>query len=217
MIEITEIAPEKRRLYALRFSEDYLPQNAKNKDGALLLDRDYCDENGFKIGLKFGYEEIDAHYRNSELRRAKQKAMWLLEQQDYPSGKLLEKLRKDYSFEISAAAVARLTEVGLINDCAYARRAAQALINKGTPTKRLAFALSQKGVDTTLAKEIAAETECDDKKLIYELLQTKYARKLSNETDLRKTVAALLRRGFSYSDIKSVMGDMSDEFYYGDE
>lgn len=218
MLKIVEITPQKRRLYAVRISEEYTPESVKTTaDGALLLDRDYCDENGFKTGLELTFEKLEEHCYLSELRRAKQKAMWLLEQQDYPSGKLMEKLRKDHTFSVCADAVSRLAEVGLVNDRAYAVRAVQSLINKGTPRRQLAFALAQKGVDMALAKEIASEAESDDREVIAELLRTKYSRKLSNENDIKKTVAALMRRGFSYADVKAVMGDMSDGFYYDND
>ena len=76
--------------------------------------------------------------------------------------------------------------------------------------------LRQKGLDRDLVGETVEDLNLDEKEEIRALINKKYLRKLSDEGDLRRTVAALQRRGFAYGDIKSVIREFTEleEFNY---
>lgn len=100
-----------------------------------------------------------------------------------------------------------LEEVGLLSDERFARiYAEEQLRNKHLSANGLRVALRQKGVSRELSDLIVEELEPDPEESIRALLQTKFrTRNLEEERDRRRTVNALLRLGYSYSDINQVI------------
>lgn len=215
---LLEITPSRKHLTALRFSEEYLPEGAKpQKDGLIYLDSDFCVEKKLAKGNEFDYHEIDELYLESEKRRAKSKALWLLSRRDYPSGLLQKKLSETFNSEAADYAVCRMVELGLVNDTVYAKALAESLIKyKGVAPKHAPYLMAQKGVDLELAKEVVEMREDDPKESIAHLLETKYARKLSEPKGSEKVFAALVRKGFSYSDIRAVMEKYASDEIFSD-
>lgn len=215
---LLEIKPRRKHLTALLFSEDISEDLDCRRDstGLPVIDSDLCDELKLKSNIEISEDEFLNIAEESERRRAKSKAMWLLARQDMCSGQLYKKLKKDFPEPAAAFAVARVLELGLINDEEYAGRLAESLINeKGTAPRQAAYLMAQKGVDRELAKMIIAEREDDPRVPLKNLVEKKYIRKLSNETDIKRTVAALQRKGFSYSDIRAVIDELTNN-YLGD-
>ena len=70
--------------------------------------------------------------------------------------------------------------------------------------------LRLKGIDKELSSQTVENLNLDEKEEIRALISKKYIRKLSDEADLRRTVAALQRRGFSYGDIRSVIREFTE-------
>lgn len=215
---LLEITPSRKHLTALRFSEEYIPEGAKpQKDGLIYLDSDFCIEKKLVKGNEFSCEEIDELYLESEKRRAKSKALWLLSRRDYPSGLLQKKLAETFNSEAADYAVCRMVELGLVNDTMYAKALAESLIKyKGVAPKGAPYLMAQKGVDLSLAKEVVEMREDDPKESIAHLLETKYARKLLEPKGSEKVFAALVRKGFSYSDIRGVMQNYASDENFSD-
>ena len=65
--------------------------------------------------------------------------------------------------------------------------------------------MMKKGIDKDIAEEILDELEPDPVEQIKQLLETKFARKLSNEKDIAKTVNSLKAMGYRWSDINEAM------------
>ncbi len=216
---LLEIKSARKHLTALRFSEDYLPTGAKpQEDGCLYLDSEFCAMKKIAQGQTFTYEQIDELYLESEKCRAKAKALWLLSRRDYPSGLLQKKLREKFLSEAADYAVCRMVELGLVNDCLYAKALAETLINtRGIAPRQAPYLMAQKGVDITLAKEIIAEREDDPKEAILRLVETKYARKLNEQNGAQKVFAALVRKGFAYSDVRAVLSKFIEQDYYSED
>ena len=215
---LLEITPSRKHLTALRFSEEYLPEGAKlQKDGLIYLDSDFCVEKKLAKGTNFTEEEIDELYLESEKRRAKSKALWLLSRRDYPSGLLQKKLKETFAESAADYAVCRMVELGLVNDLAYAKALAESLIKyKGIAPRQAPYVMAEKGVDLGLAKEVLAERDDDPKESIKHLVETKYLRKLSEPKGNEKVFAALVRKGFGYSDIRSVLEQYTKEEFFSD-
>ena len=96
--------------------------------------------------------------------------------------------------------------MGLINDEKYARGYAEVLLDrKGFSRQRAAFELIKKGIDKDVVEEILDELETDPVEQIKKLLETKFARRLSNEKDIAKTVNSLKAMGYRWSDINEAM------------
>lgn len=195
---ITAIEPRRKGLCAL-----YI-----DGEPAVKLDLETVLAHRFDIGREITDEELHDCIVDSDLKRCKDKAMWLISYRDHSRRELLDKLRKDYSPEAAQAAVRRMEELGLIDDGRYARRLAADLLNiKHLSERGVRDKLREKGIDRDLIDEVVSELEFDERQQIREITERKYARSLSDEKGRRRAVSGLQRMGFGYSDIKSVLAE----------
>ena len=119
---------------------------------------------------------------------------------------MFDKLVVLFGESASKRAIERLEELGLINDEKYAREYAEVLLDrKGFSRQRAVFELMKKGIDKDVIEEILAELEPDPVEQIKKLLETKFARRLSNEKNIAKTVNSLKAMGYRWSDINEAM------------
>lgn len=202
-MRISEIRPEKKHMVSVHFEgvEDALP-----------LDKDTVGDAGLAVGDDLGEENAERLYRASQARRARERCLWYLEQRDYTEKGLSEKLYGKFGKEEIADAVAKMREAGYINDEAYARRKAARYLGEDGLSRRAAREkLVAAGVPIDVANSAVEETEYDGERAAYEVLRKKYADKLSDRDDLRRTYAAMMRRGFSGEDIKGALRLMREE------
>ena len=78
--------------------------------------------------------------------------------------------------------------------------------------KRIEQELRQRGISRETASECAEELDGDDVERIKNLLETKFAGKFSDEKGRRRTFNALTRLGYGYSDIRSAMRSVDEEY-----
>ncbi|MBO7217247.1 MAG: RecX family transcriptional regulator, partial [Clostridia bacterium] len=104
----------------------------------------------------------------------------------------------------------------LINDEAYAARMAEYLINSGISKREAEFKLINKGIAKDLAHSFFENID-DESGKIKQLLERKYANKLGDAESVKKVFAALIRKGFSYSDVKSALKEYSEEIMYSED
>lgn len=193
---ITAITPARKMMSSVYIDGEY----------AMKLDTQVLEENCIKVGTRLDDDELHELIKKSDYKRAKEKALWLLSGKDYSSGQLAQKLRKESSDETIGEVVGRMEELGLVNDESYARRLAHDLIYiKKMSVRGAMYKLMEKGIDRELAEEILEEFEVDPVEQITELIEKKYADKLDDEKSRRRTVAALQRLGYSWSDIKEAL------------
>ena len=195
---ITAIEPRRKGLCALYIDGEF----------AMKLDLETVLAHRFDVGREITDEELHDCVTASEMKRCKDKAMWLISYRDHSRRELLDKLRRDYPPEAAEAAVSRLEELGLIDDARYARRLASDLVDiKHLGERGVREKLREKGVDRDLIDEVVSELDFDDRQQIREIIEKRFARALGDEKGRRRAVSALQRMGFGYSDIKSVMAE----------
>ncbi|MBQ7218629.1 MAG: regulatory protein RecX [Ruminococcus sp.] len=200
-MQITAIEPRKKGLSALYIDGEF----------AMKLDTEVILAHRFDVGREITDEALHDCVLDSDRKRCKDKAMWLISFRDHSRRELLDKLRKDYPEDVAEAAVDRLEELGLIDDGRYARRYTADLINlKHLSERGIRQKLREKGIDRDLIDEILEETEVDEDEQIRTIIEKKYASKLNDEKLRRRAVAALQRLGFSYQSIKSVLNEYTD-------
>ena len=119
---------------------------------------------------------------------------------------MFDKLQKEVSAETSESVCERMEELGLINDENYARRLAHDLLYIKKLSERGAlYKLMEKGISRDVCESVLDEFEVDPTEQIVQLIEKKYKNKLQDEKDRRRTVAALQRMGYSWSDIKDAL------------
>lgn len=150
-------------------------------------------------------EELTAFYEAVGSRCAFIAGLRLLSYRDHSSKELIAKLiQKGHKREYSENAVAKLSEYGYVNDERYAENLANSLLErKGMNTNVVKSELIRKGISRDISDNIVESLDIDPVLRIIDLLNTKYSRKISDEKGVRRTVAALQRLGYRWSDINS--------------
>ncbi|MBQ2904405.1 MAG: regulatory protein RecX [Clostridia bacterium] len=158
-------------------------------------------------------EELAAFYEAVGSRCAFLAGLRLLSYHDQSEREMFNKLvQKGHKREYAFVACEKLKEYGYINDQRYAENLAEKLIRtKGMSVKGIKYELLGKGISREIADNVAESLDFDPILRIIELLNTKYARYLSDEKGIRKTVASLQRLGYNWSDIKSALRSVETE------
>ena len=198
---ITGIEEPKKSLTALYIDGEY----------AVSVDTMTFLSTGKKVGSEITDEELYDLIETSKYNRAKEKALYLIEYRSRTKRELYDKLIVLFGESATKRAIERLEELGLIDDEKYAREYAEVLLDKkGFSRQRAEFELMKKGIDKDVIEEILDELEPEPVEQIKKLLQTKFARRLSNEKDLAKTVNALKAMGYRWSDINEAINSEWD-------
>lgn len=203
-MRITAIEPRRKSLNSLYLDGEF----AVNIDAETLLISRY------HIGQEISEEELHSLIQESDARRAREKALYLLSYRDHSKKELAEKIKRSgASGEAAQSAALRMEEIGLIDDESYARRyAAELLRRKYFSQSRIEYELQKKGIDRDLIHAIIEEMAVDPAQQLRELLARKYERNLQDEKGRRRTVAALQRLGYRWEDIRRALEEyMPDE------
>lgn len=142
-------------------------------------------------------------------KKAKLRAMHLLERADRTERGLRQKLLLNYPEEVAEEAIAYVKSFGYVND----RRYAENYIRFRAQSKsrvQILQELQRKGVsrETALAawEEVSATEEMDERSLIRSLVRKKYpSGSILDEGQMRRLQGYLARRGFSWEDISAVL------------
>ena len=206
-MELTAAEPRRKGLVQL-----YL-----DGEEAVKLDREVFLRAGLRPGDQISDEELHQLILDSDARRAKEKALYLMEHRNHSKRELTEKIaRTAASWEAAEAAAGQMEELGLVDDQAYARdRAREMFLRKRWGPLRVKQELRRKGIDGELIEELLEEyRQRDEGGLVAEnvraVLETKYSGWREDEKQRRRAFAALQRRGYSYEEIREGMA--WDEF-----
>lgn len=154
----------------------------------------------------FDEEETELEY-SSEYSRARKRAMYLLGSRDYSSLALREKLLNNYSSDTAEKVIEDMKSYGYLNDREYAKKLASSLIRgKKYGLYRAKSEMKRKGVDEVIAEEALSEYEKEDySEQLVSLIEKKYSDRIQDRDDRRRTVSALVRRGYGFSEIKEAV------------
>lgn len=148
----------------------------------------------------------------NDFRKAKERALYLLDYRDHSYKELYDKLRRNYSPDICEAVMEKMIEIGVIDDRKYAERYARYLFEVKRAGKYKARAeMLKKGIDKEIVDEFLEEYEEDTQERLKELVEKKYARYLTDEKGVQKVFNALVRYGYNYSDVREVIKEFMDE------
>ena len=200
---VTEVLRRRGRVVEVRLDDDTY----------LLLDVDLALGWEVKPGRKFSEERLAVMEEESELARCKSRAFWILSGGDCTRKGMREKLlRAGFLAETVDQTLARLRELSLLDDTAFAERYADRAAQNGLSRRQTIEKLMQKGVDhQTASLCVEQRFSLDETESIRRLLEKKYRDALQKENGVRKVFAALMRRGFSGADIRKVLGEMDEE------
>lgn len=200
---ITAVEPRRKNMTALYIDGEY----------ALSVDTMSFMDSGKKIGSEITDEELYELTENSNINRAKEKALNLIEYRARTHKEIEDRLTPLFGQKAARLAVERLEQLGLINDKALAYEYAETLIEKKHFSRsRAAFEMAKKGIDKDTADEILDEMDPDPVEHIKILLDTKFSRYPNDEKNRTKIINSLKTMGYSWYDINEAMG----EYFYDD-
>lgn len=203
-MELTAAEPRRRGLTQLFI----------DGEPAVRVDTETFTLSGYRPGDELTDEALHDLIEASDARRAREKALYLLEHRSHSQKELKEKLMRDgISRDAAEAAVGRLCEVGLVSDEAFARSYARELfLRKRFGARRVRQELRQKGIDRDLIEELIGEfsEEAESGEMIRTLLMRKYPLWREDEKVRRRAFGALQRMGYAYEDIRRVMAEGDD-------
>lgn len=179
---------------------------------AMKLDTFTLAHEGIKIGTEIDDDTLHELVKASNLSRAKEKAMYLLEYRSRSRYELIEKITPLYGAEAAEAVADRMVELGLVDDERFAHDFAEELFTKKRfAQRRVEYELSRKGIDKEVIELVIEQLTPDPEEQIRSLLETKYRNKIGDVNSRRKTANALAALGYSYYDINSVLSEYEDE------
>lgn len=200
---IADICPFKGAMICIELTGGCLRENMK-----IYIHRDIVGENMLSCGMEVSEDDVDRLIYSNDLRRARERALYLLEGRDYSYSELFDKLEENYPEEICFEICGKMKELGLINDRRYAEKLCRQYFEvKRWGCYRVKMEMRRKGIPDDLITEVMEEFAEDDDILerLEELVDRKYARYLVDRKGVNKVRGALLRLGYSYDQIKEVL------------
>ena len=182
------------------------------------VDSDFWYSEKYRNYKEISEEELTELLNSVSFRRAYNKSLDFLSRRPYGTKELIKKLcEKGHEKEFAEKACERLTELRLLNDEEYARILANDLLErKNYSIKRIKQELAFRGIDRDIIENTIDLLDNDPVSRIIILIKKKYINKIGDEKGRKKTIDALLRLGYSYSDIKTALNsisDFEDEYY----
>ncbi len=183
------------------------------------VDSDYWYSEKYRNLKEINEEELTELLDAVSFRRAYNKGLDFLSRRPYGTKELIKKLCEKRHEKISAEkACERLTELGLLNDEEFARILANDLLErKNYSIKRIKQELIFKGIDREIVENTVDLLDNEPEKRIILIIKKKYMNKIGDEKGRKRTIDALMRLGYSYSDIKhtlNTINDFDEEEYY---
>lgn len=205
-MKLTDFQKTKRGMLALFFDGDF----------AFSMPPDTFVQTGLTVGDEVDGEQLEELAYLAQEKKAREKAVDLLSYKPYTAKELRFRLLQKFDNEQAVeSAVARMRELGYINDTEYARRYAEKLSSqKGFGVRRIRQELMRKGIDSACADEAIGELVLDEDQVlasIREVIAKKYPQADEDEKVRRRAYAALARRGFSFQDIRRAMEEDADD------
>ncbi len=176
------------------------------------VDSDYWYSEKYRNYKEINEEELTELLNAVSFRRAYNKGLDFLSRRPYGTKELIKKLcEKGHEKEASQKVCERLIELGLLNDEEYARILANDLLErKSYSVKRIKQELAFRGIDREIIENTVDSLDNDPQKSIIMLVKKKYINKLNDEKGKKRTIDALMRLGYSYSDIKNALNTISE-------
>lgn len=172
-----------------------------------------------KEGINVPQEAVEEIVAANDYRRARERALYLLDVRDYSFVELYQKLEKNYDEDICIKVCKNMAELRLINDRRYAESLARQLFEvKRVGMFKAKQELKRRGLSDKIIEEVTEPYADEEESFsrLEELVERKYERYLTDEKGVKKVKNALLRQGYRYSEINAVL-DLYDLEFEVDE
>jgi regulatory protein len=139
--------------------------------------------------------EDKAYTRSLDLLARRARSEWEL--RDYLR-------RKEYEPDVIEKTIQHLRNRGYVDDYKFAESwVATRRLLKATSQRKLSLELKQKRIADDIIQQVLSEDETDERQVLRDLVAKK--RTQTRYQDEQKLLAYLMRQGFSYDDVRSVL------------
>ena len=199
MLKITSVGKYKGSTYMIEF------ENAETE----FLNVDTVRQFNLKAGVSLplsAWEQIKAE---EEYRKAKERALYLLDYKDYSYVELFHKLEKNYSEETCYRVMDKMVELGTIDDRRYAAGLARHYIEVKKFGRYKAYQqMKLKGLTKEVIDEALDKYEDGTYDRLRELAEKKIGKYIDADNGMAKLKNYLIRQGYSYDLVKEVVNDL---------
>ncbi len=180
----------------------------------ITTDIDFWAEHFFKDGQEIDSNEWKNLVNGINYKKAVDKCYDLLSRRDHSVKELKTKLLRTVDEENASKAIEKMIDYGYLDDEKYAKN----LVKYLSETKRMSKnhikqEMYKRGIPNDIIVYTLEDFEIDNVSAVVDLVFTKYRNKLDAQDGNKKVVSALMRKGFSYSDIKEAFDRIENEEY----
>ena len=180
----------------------------------ITTDIDFWAEHYFKDGTEITQEEWESLTDSIYYKKAVDKCYDLLSRRDHSVKELKTKLLRTVDEKSADKAIEKMLELGYLDDEKYARNLVKYLAQPRNMSKpHIKQEMFKRGIPNEIIILVMEDYEFDNVSCVVDLILTKYRNKLNNEDGNKKVIASLMRKGFSYSDIKNAFYRIENEEY----
>ena len=203
MLKITSVGKYKGSTYMIEF------ENAETE----FLNVDTVRQFNLKAGVSLplsAWEQIKAE---EEYRKAKERALYLLDYKDYSYVELFHKLEKNYSEETCYRVMDKMVELGTINDRRYAAGLARHYIEVKKFGRYKAYQqMKLKGLTKEVIDEALDQYEDSTYDRLKALAEKKFDKYIDADNGITKLKNYLVRQGYSYDIVKEVVNEITENY-----
>lgn len=165
-------------------------------------------------GTDISEEEWQELVEGINYKKALNKCADLLSRREHSVKELKQKLLRTVDEVSAQKAIDRYIEAGYLDDEHFCQSLVDYLFNsKHYSENHVRQECFKRGIDRAIVDNVISEYDVDNVSTLVDLICNKYQTKLEQENGKSKVIAALQRKGFSYSDIKSAFYRIeNDEF-----
>lgn len=199
---VTDIRYGKNKKYEIYLNDEFAFELYKSEINAYHIEKEQELEDSV-------YEELIYDVIG---KRAKKRAMHILEKHDKTEHQLREKLKENrYPLQSIESAIAYVKSYQYIDDRSYARRYIEYRSNNKSK-KKLMMELYAKGISKDIVEEVLDTVEVSEDVAIEKLILKKSRTPWELEPESkRKLVMSLVRKGFSYTQVERVFLRLTEE------
>lgn len=179
-----------------------------DEEAAFILTASDLAAYGLEEGSWISQDTYDELFNDVLLKRVKLKALSLLQSKDYSEYELHSKLKRDFiSTALADSAVDYIKSYHYIDDRRYAENFVRYRSN-GLSRLMIRQKLRSKGIDDAIINEALEAYEVDDMAQIRTIITRKFGEISQIPKDKhQKIMNFLLRKGYYYHDVQSVIKD----------
>lgn len=170
----------------------------------ITTDANFWADNYISDGTEIDEDEWQELVEGINYKKALNKCADLLSRRDHSVKEMKMKLQRTVDSKSAQKAIDRYIEAGYLDDERFCRSLVEYLINnKKYSENHIRQECYKRGISSDIINNVLEDFYIDNVDTIAALIQSKYLSKLQQKNGTQKVIAALMRKGFSYSDIKS--------------